>query len=369
VRVLHFYKLAYPQSIGGVEQVVHEIAAGCAGRNLIIDVLALSKDNSVSHFQIDEYSVHLEPKDFEIASTSFSYKAIFKFVELARKADIVHYHFPWPFMDLLHFLCRIKKPTVVTYHSDIIRQNFLLNFYRPLKHKFLTDVSQIVATSPNYFSTSSVLQKYKKKVSVIPLGINKNKYSLPDPKKIQFYKKKFGPRFFLFIGVLRYYKGLEILLEAAVGIDYPIVILGAGPMDSELRSRAYKLGLENVHFLGFLPEIDKVSLLVACYCMIFPSYLRSEAFGMSLIEGAMFGKPLISSEIGTGTSYVNIANKTGIVVNPSDPVALRKAMTYMWSDPQMASDMGRKAEERYWKLFTSDKMVKSYMHLYVQLLK
>lgn len=369
MRVLHFYKLAYPQSVGGIEKVVHELAQGCTEQGLVIDVLALSNDNTVSYFQIDGYSVDLVTSDFEIASTSFSYKAILKFAELARQADVIHYHFPWPFMDMVHFFCGIKKASVVTYHSDIIRQKFLLNFYRPLQYKFLSNVSHIVATSPNYFSTSSVLKKYQSKVSVIPLGINKIKYPSVDPLKMKHFKEKFGLRFFLFIGVLRYYKGLEILLDAAAGTDYPIVILGAGPMESELKLRAARLDLKNVFFLGFLPEVDKISLLMASYCMVFPSHLRSEAFGVSLIEGAMCGKPMISCEIGTGTSYVNITNETGIVVQPSDPHALRQAMADLWNDPQMAADMGCKAEERYWKFFTAKKMVGSYVDLYRKLLE
>jgi rhamnosyl/mannosyltransferase len=366
--VLHFFKLAYPQSIGGVEQVIHELASGCAEHGLVIDVLALSNDNTVSHFQINGYSVDLLPADFQIASTSFSYKVIHKFAELARQADVIHYHFPWPFMDMVHFLCGIKKPSVVTYHSDIIRQKFLLNFYKPLMYKFLSNVSHIVATSPNYLLTSLILKKYEDKVSVIPLGINKNKYLHPNSIKLQYWKEKFGYRFFLFVGVLRYYKGLDILLDAAVGTDYPIVILGAGPMEAELRHKAARLGLNNIFFLGFLPEIDKVALLMTCYGIVFPSHLRSEAFGISLLEGAMYGKPLISSEIGTGTSFVNITNETGIVVQPSDSVALRQAMTDLWNDSKMAINMGIKAEERYWKHFTADTMVKSYIDLYFKLI-
>jgi len=53
-----------------------------------------------------------------------------------------------------------------------------------------------------------------------------------------------GPKFFLFVGVLRYYKGLHILLEAAKGLDYPIVIVGAGPIEGELKEQAARLGLE-----------------------------------------------------------------------------------------------------------------------------
>ena len=83
----------------------------------------------------------------------------------------------------------------------------------------------------------------------------------------------------------------------------------------------------------------------------------------------MYGKPMVSSEIGTGTSFVNIANETGLVVPPGDPVALRQAMKYLWEHPEQATEMGRRAEARYREVFTADKMVRSYVSLYDDLVK
>ena len=112
-----------------------------------------------------------------------------------------------------------------------------------------------------------------------------------------------------------------------------------------------------------------MALLTLCYTILFPSHLRSEAFGISLLEGAMYGKPLISSEIGTGTTYINIDGETGLVVKPSDPGALRKAMDYLWNNPKVSKNMGKYAEKRYWDLFTADKMAKSYLNIYKTLLQ
>ena len=78
----------------------------------------------------------------------------------------------------------------------------------------------------------------------------------------------------------------------------------------------------------------------------------------------MYGKPMISSEIGTGTTFINIGGETGLVVPPSDPAALRQAMQYLWTHPEEASEMGRRAEKRYWDHFTADQMVRSYVNLY-----
>lgn len=143
----------------------------------------------------------------------------------------------------------------------------------------------VVATSPNYLATSDVLAKYKHKVSVIPIGLDKTTYPEPSAEKLAYWRDKLGPKFFLFVGVIRYYKGLHILMEAAQGTDYPIVIVGAGPIEEELKAQAAQLGLRNIHFLGHLPDEDKVALLTLCYGVLFPSHLRSEAFGMALARG------------------------------------------------------------------------------------
>jgi rhamnosyl/mannosyltransferase len=59
---------------------------------------------------------------------------------------------------------------------------------------------------------------------------------------------------------------------------------------------------------------------------------------------------LISSEIGTGTSYINLHNHTGLVVPPSDPLALRT----LWDNPWLVAQMGQRAEQRYRQLFTAE---------------
>lgn len=353
--------------MGGIEQVINQIARGANKLGVDTDVLSLTTDRDARTIEIDGYQAHRARLDFQLASTGFSASAFLRFFQLAKKADVIHYHFPWPFMDMVHFVTRIKKPTLVTYHSDIIRQEHLLKLYRPLKRKFLASMDRIVATSPNYLATSDVLKIFSNKVSVIPIGLDKSTYPVPMPDRLKHWSEKFGPKFFLFVGVIRYYKGLHILVEAAQETNYPIVIVGAGPIEQELKAQAEKLGLKNIHFLGRLPDTDKVALLTLCYGVVFPSHLRSEAFGISLLEGAMYGKPMISSEIGTGTTFINIENETGLVVPPSDPLALRQAMRYLWEHPEIAAEMGKRAEDRYWNYFTADKMVKEYVKLYREL--
>jgi glycosyltransferase involved in cell wall biosynthesis len=367
LKVLHFYKTSLPDSHGGVEQFIHQLARGSAQRGVEVDVLSLSSAKPDGTSQFENYTIHRINRDFEIASTAFSFKAIAKFASLARLADVVHYHFPWPFADLVHFATSVSKPSLLTYHSDIVRQRKLLRLYRPLMNRFLGDVDRIVATSQNYLESSDVLARFREKTSVIPIGLDPSTYPTPNDTLTARWRERLGDRFFLFVGVLRYYKGLHLLIEANRDLDYPLVIVGAGPVEAELRQHAADAGLKRISFLGALPDVDKVALFNLCYAIVFPSHLRSEAFGISLLEGAMFGKPMISSEISTGTSFINSHQETGLVVAPGDPNALRDAMRYLHDNPTRANEMGRQAYHRYLQHFTSGQMVERYADVYRQI--
>jgi glycosyltransferase involved in cell wall biosynthesis len=350
--------------MGGVEQVMRQICLTTTQAGVNNRIFCLTHQADTQPIQLAEAEVFLCRANFEVASTPVSWQAFATFKKLVDWADLIHYHFPWPFADLLHLVTHAKKPSIVSYHSDIVRQKIGLIFYRPLQDYFLKSVTKIVATSPQYRQSSPVLQKFLAKTEIIPIGLDKASYPVPTHDRLQYWEERLGRGFFLFVGVLRYYKGLHILLQAAEDISTKIVLVGSGPMEAELKAQASRLNLKNIVFLGRVSDEDKVSLLMLSLAVVFPSHLRSEAFGVSLLEGAMYGKPLISAEIATGTSYINLDNETGLVVPPENPQALKKAMQFLYANPDMATQMGKAAEKRYWDYFTAEKMGKSYMQVY-----
>lgn len=363
MKVLHFYKTYYPETFGGVEQVIFQICQGAYAYGVESTVLSTSNGPGARQ-EIGQHLAISARKNFELLSTPFSTSAIGMLKSLAKEADLVHYHYPWPFMDMAHLIARVDKPSIVTYHSDIVRQKLAMKLYTPLMHRFLGAVDRIVATSPNYIKSSPILSQYADKTDVIPIGLDEETYPPAEPAIIQAWKSKFPEPFFLFVGVLRYYKGLDALLQACESLPYPVLIIGAGPEEARLRQTAQQRDIRNIHFLGALPDSDKVALLRLCHAAVFPSNLRSEAFGISLLEAAMYGKPLISCEIGTGTTYINIHNETGLVVPPDSPVELGNAMRWLMDNPQAAQAMGSNARSRYQLLFRASDMAKKYCTLY-----
>lgn len=360
MRVLHLFKVYLPDSFTGVERVIWQIAESTAPLGIATDVLALSPHPAPAPITIGQHRVHQAHLDLYLGSTGLSVSLFSRFRALLQEVDLVHYHFPWPMMDLVHLLVRVDKPSLVTYHSDVVRQKNLLRLYRPVMKRFLAKVDHIVATSPNYVQSSPVLAAYRDKLSVIPIGIADA--AAPDPGRVAALQQRLGNDFFLFVGALRYYKGLPFLLEAARATGLPIVIAGGGDSSSVTRER-----LGNVTLLGEIDEQDKLALLSLCKAFVFPSHLRSEAFGVALLEAARAGKPMISCEIGTGTSYVNIDQLTGLTVPPADATALASAMTAIWNNPELAARMGHAARERYLELFTAQAMGQSYAALYREL--
>jgi rhamnosyl/mannosyltransferase len=364
VKVLHVCKGYYPELVGGMEQVVRGIADGTAALGTDAEVICTSDLGDTRTEKIGRCLIHFNRTNFQLGVTPISFALWRQFRGLIEEADLIHYHFPYPYVDLIHFITGVNRPSVVTYHSDIVRQKWLLHIYRPLMRRFLSSVDSIVATSPDYLLTSEVLPDFREKTRVIPIGVDRALYPLVQGKKLEYWRNRVGRKFFLFVGVLRYYKGLFVLLRAAKRSGYPVVVVGTGPLEKKLKNVVARQGIMNVEFTGRLSEEDKVALLMLCYSVVLPSNLRAEAFGVSLLEGGMFGKPLISCEIKTGTSFINIDKCTGIVVQPGDPVALRSAMEFLWDHPEEAAIMGERAKARYFENFTAQKMAQSYIELY-----
>lgn len=368
MKVLHFFKTYYPDTMGGIEQVIFQLAEGGQKLGIESEVLSLSSRGTLRDVRLGSHITHTANLDLHLASTGFSLSAFKEFRALAANTDIINYHFPWPFMDVVHFSSGIHKPFIVSYHSDIIKQRMLRTLYRPLMDKFLGAAQRIIVSSPNYLATSPILKRHRKKCEIIPIGIDSSTYPVPSPSKLNDWKSCVGERFFLFVGALRYYKGLKFLIDAAALTGLPVVIAGKGPEEAALKAQVEFLKAANVRFVGAVPDEDKAALLSLCQCLVFPSHLRSEAFGISLLEGAMYGKPLISCEIGTGTTYINLHEKTGLVVPPEDPTALASAMRQLWDSPSLSMGFGRNARERYESHFTGKSMLRGYADIYQQVL-
>lgn len=372
IKVLNVYRTYYPDPPGGLQEAIKQICLSTAQYGVENKVFTLSKNNTPKIVHRREATVIRgkswgAPASCDIGGMS----SLFDFQHAVNHSEIIQYHFPWPFADVLHWIARPQKPAIITYHSDIVRQRKMGNLYSPLMLKFLEKMDAVIATSPAYANTSEVLTHptIRDKVEVIPLGIDEDQYHYDQDQNV--FKRinvdRYEP-YFLFLGVHRYYKGLVYLVEAAKGLGAKVIIAGSGPEEEKLRNTVEKAALQNVLFTGYVTHAEKIALMKNCLSFVLPSHLRSEAFGMVLVEAAMMSKPMISCELGTGTSYVNKDQETGFVIQPQDANQLRGAMQALLDDESMAIQMGEQARLRYEALFSGEAMGKAYLKLYQKLL-
>ena len=106
MRILHVYKSYYPEDYGGVPQAIRHLVTGCAAEyGINAEVFTFSPNAGDHPTEFEGQRVTQAKTVLEVASTPLSIDAFSKFRNIASKCDLVHYHYPYPFADLLHLFC------------------------------------------------------------------------------------------------------------------------------------------------------------------------------------------------------------------------------------------------------------------------
>ncbi len=368
LKVLQVYKDYYPPVIGGVEGHINLISTGLKNRGVDVEVLVSNTRPRLDIEEIDGIRVTKAPQLGRFASAPLNVSFFSWVRKLGEDADIVHFHFPNPTGEISSLFSKLNGKVVVTYHSDIVRQAKMAKLYAPLMRLFLSKMDKIIATSPNYVRSSEVLREFQYKCRVLPFGVDLKKFEWRSDMaaEVAAIRHAYGPDIILFVGRFRYYKGLYVLLEAMKSARGSLLLIGSGPMERELKHHvaADEELKQRIHFLGELSDRALIAHLHACDLFVLPSILRSEAFGIVLLEAMACGKPLISTELGTGTSFVNQHKKTGLVVPPNNAAALADAVNRLLENTELRETYGEAAKQRAGDCFSMEKMVEDLMHIY-----
>jgi rhamnosyl/mannosyltransferase len=278
-------------------------------------------------------------------------------------ADVSVIHVPNPTAELSWLMARPRGTLVVRYHSDVVRQALAMRLYRPFLMHFLRQAAIIVPTSEPYVQTSSILREVADKCRVVPLGIVAEEFEAPDLDQVAALRERYGSPFVLFSGMHRYYKGLPWLVRAAKQVNAHVVIAGDGPEREACMQLASELEV-NISFPGALSHEDLVAHLHACAVFAFPSVARSEAFGISIMEAHVCGKPVVATTLGTGVEYINEHEKTGLNVAPENAEALAEALNTLLDNQDLRDRMGAYARDRIKQRFTADQVARDEFALY-----
>jgi rhamnosyl/mannosyltransferase len=256
---------------------------------------------------------------------------------------------------------------VITYHADVVRQRRLLPLYNPILTRTFGAAQRIIASAEENVTSSPVLTRYRDKVTVIPFGVDAKALALsPDEAAAVEHRRAAASQpLVLFVGVLRPYKGLDVLLKAMARVPAQLVVVGRGPARFELTALAARLGITGrVNFLGEVSDSERRVLLHACDVFVLPSIDRREAFGIAQLEAMACGKPVIASDLPTGVRFVNRHQMTGLLVPPGDSDALAEALHRLLSDERMRTTLGNAAKRRAELEFSAERMVSKTLEVY-----
>ncbi|MFV9505537.1 MAG: glycosyltransferase [Oscillochloridaceae bacterium umkhey_bin13] len=357
MHILQIYK-DYPPVQGGIEGHVALLAEGLVARGHQVTVLYSALGRQTSRTQRNGVQLWGIGRLVTLASTPLS-PGLPWFVARARP-DLIHLHHPHPPGDLAALLAGRASPLVVSYHSDIVRQRRLAPLVQPLIRRSLHRAGRIIAASPTYIRTSPLLAPLASRCRVIPYGQPLDQLAQADPAAVAAWRARFPGPIILFVGRLRYYKGLDQLIRAMASVPAQALIVGgeASVQQRDLINLAHDVGVaERIHLLGALDEASLRALYHAADVFVLPSNERSEAFGIVQVEAQAAGLPVVCTELGTGTSYVTQHGRTGIVVPPNDVTALARALRVLVANPALARAMGQAGRARASAEFGLERML------------
>ncbi|MEG0796742.1 MAG: glycosyltransferase [Odoribacter sp.] len=368
MKVLHVGKF-YPPCYGGIEKVNVDLVEGLNYAGIHTDELCFSHTkNSIKEDENTNYKIFRA----KILGIKFSTPISLQFFSFYKKIrndyDIIHIHLPNPIASLAPLLFKTKGKIVLHWHSDIVKQKRLKVLYSPLQNMILRMASKIIVTSDNYLNSSVDLIKFKAKTVVIPLGIDTD-YLCYSESHVDAIKAKYkNKKIVLTIGRLTYYKGFKYLIAAAKKIDSDTVVLigGSGELENVLKKQIIELNLtDKVFLIGRIPQCEMGAYYAAADVFCLPSMMRTEAFGVVLIEALAMGLPIVATNIdGSGVNWVNKHNVTGLNVVPENDEELADAINTILSDTDLSSEFSANALLRYKEYFTKSKMLNEHIKLY-----
>ncbi|MCA9917024.1 MAG: glycosyltransferase [Anaerolineales bacterium] len=364
--IVHVYKDYWPV-VGGIENHIKDLAEAEAALGHEVTVLVTNPGKRPAREMINGVQIIRAARLATVASTPLSLTLPFLLSRL--RPDVTHLHFPYPLGELSQWFLRRKRPYIITYHSDVVKQQAILRLYNPLLRRALRDAAGIVVASPNYVQSSVYLRPLSQKCSIVPFAVDFERFARAEPKLVG------DGRFtLLFMGRHRYYKGGDDLIRAMALLpaDLPVRLLfgGDGPLRGDWEQLSRSLGLQDkIQFVGHLSDDDLPEFYASGDLFVLPANSRAEAFGKVLQEAMAAGLPCLTTELGTGTSFVVQDGVTGRVVPPQQPAALAQAIAELATQPALCQKLGQAGQDRTRREFSLAQMVEKIQAVYTAVLE
>lgn len=362
----------YPPHIGGIEFHVRDLAEGLVRAGHEVKVLVSNDGRGEQTEVINGVQVKRLSRGFEAASTPVARNFSKYLQQAAPEADLVHFHFPYPWGEFAWMVKEPFTPYVVTYHSDIVRQKFALALYKPLLNRFLNRANRIMASSPQLIQNSPFLQPRQEWCRQVNFGVPVERIAHHPTALLRAAQLRASLNdrpIVLFVGRLVYYKGVDVLVQSMPDVDAEFVCIGTGPLRQLMEETAAQLGCaDRLHILDPVDDDELAAWYHAADVFALPSVEPSEAFGLVQIEAHAAGTPTVSTKLPTGVVYANLDGVTGLTVEVGSPTALAAGLNAILLDDHLRATLGAQARNRALTEFTIDGMVQNVVRVYEEAL-
>ena len=336
-----------PPVVSGIARAADEICTRLISQGHVVDIVSC---NEIPRIALGELRL-----------SSMLWKGIKPVLRRLHEYDIVHIHGPVPtFSDVALLFAGLARrtggpPIVYTHHCEIeLPGKELLSSPYNFVHRTLARLAdQVVVYTPSYAESFAPFLP-PDRISVIPGAGSEQRAAISKPEGFNV----------LFVGQLRPYKGLEVLLRAFRNLqDAKLTIVGTGHREAYYRALARQLGLENVHFLGKASEAQVDAAYADAHTLVLPSLTRAEAFGLVLLEGMAARCVPIASRL---PGVKDVVGEVGYTFEPGDHEALTAILRSLQHDRGLLHRLSAAAKE--WAgQFSWDTTAEAYDQLYLAL--
>jgi glycosyltransferase involved in cell wall biosynthesis len=260
--------------------------------------------------------------------------------QLMEDYDVINIHGHTPtFSDRLLLKRKLSgKKVVYTLHCLV---NYYFKPFTTLYNSVFDNVllrraDAVVVSSKSYYD---VVHGCSRKYTV-PWGVDIDKFS-GNRAPHEGYRV-------LFVGQMRPYKGLKVLLQAVKDIDAQLSVVGDGPDRARYEEYARKWRVENVRFYGAVSDGILRQMYLNNDVLALPSVSLNEAFGLVTLEAAAAGCAVVASDI---LGLRDMVKEFGLLVKPNNPQELREALLRLKDEAireKYATKGKRVAKEHSW---------------------
>ncbi|WP_395648230.1 glycosyltransferase [Terricaulis sp.] len=364
----------YPPAHGGIERVVQGLSEGAAALGHDVRVICFHErggadcvENLASNLEVRRYR-----PDVRVGNIAASVRYLSDVQRFAREADVVHLHEPYPTGTFAGLRLPGLTARIVTWHADVPREGPVKLALEAMQEQLCARVDRIICGSRGLADASRILTRFRERVSVVPLALPLASFDPArlDSARVSAARERIGGRFALAVGRLVYYKGFDLLIDAAARTGQRVAIIGEGPLEGALRARAEAVGVgDRVIFLKGVSDADLPAWYAASDYFVLPSTGPAEAYGLVQVEAMASGRPVINTALPTGVPEVSLDGVTGLTVPPSDLDALTHAMERLSGDDALRGRLGIAARRRAVESFSLEQVARRHEEIYAEAIR